>query len=1172
MAYLTSAAYIHKSKSALLVAVFVLGSSLASWAQIAQTDEQASHPLSARPQSHKGPIVIKELKHDTGPLLREIAPLFPEFSMPSEREIENNVNPNHRWSNQVQKDPVLQTAANSPRLQTANFSLEFEGAGFGDSFFCNCMPPDNDGAAGATQYVQFINLEYQVFDKSGNTVLGPLSGKTFWSGFGGSCQTDNSGDPVIRFDAAAQRWVVAQFAINNSAPDYECVAVSQTADATGSFNRYAFSFSNFPDYPKLGVWPDAYYFTFNNFNAAGTAYVGANVCAADRTSMLAGAAATMQCFQQSSSYFGMLPSDLDGATPPAAGTPNFVMVLDPSGSANLDLFKFHVDFTTPANSTFTGPTLIPVAAFTPLCNTQYRGACVPQPDSGSDSLESIGDRLMWRLVYRNFGDHTTLLATHSIVASIGGAHSGVIASTGGVRWYEIRNPETSPTVFQSGTFAPDSQYRWMPAIAMDANQDIAVGYSMSGAAAGQYPSIVYAGRVPTDPAGTLESEVVLKAGLGSQTSGYNRWGDYSSLTIDPTDDCTFWFTQEYEKATGAFNWSTAIGSFSFPDCATGTTPTITSLSPTSAAVGASVTITGTNFGATQGMSAVTFNGTTATSITSWSTTSIVATVPAAATTGNVVVTVGGVASNGSAFTVVAAPSITSLSPASGAVGASVTITGANFGATQGTSAVAFNATTATTITSWSATSIVAAVPAGAATGNVVVNASGVDSNGSLFTVVAAPSITSLSPASGVVGTSVTITGSNFGATQGTSTVTFNRTTAMTITSWSATSIVVTVPAGAATGNVVVNASGVDSNSSAFTVTVVPTINWTQPAGITYGTTLGGVLNASAVDGSTPVTGNVTYTATPQGGSASAVTDATVLGAGSYTLAVAFTPTDTINYTSASGSVSLTVAQAAPAEALGSSATEVLARTAVTFTATVSSPAGTPSGSVRFYDGTTLLGSAVTLSQGVATYTTSSFAAGSHSITAAYGGDSNFSARTSSAVSETVEDFTVSIPSGSPASVAVSPGGTASYTVNAAPSGASTFLSEITLAVSGTPAGATATFMPPSLAAGAGATNVSLRVQLASQTASLDHRSLLALKLSPLMLGTLLLPFGGKIRQAAGQHWRTVRLLLLLLAATSLVGITACGGSSGTQAKSYTLTMTATSGSLAHSTTLMLTVQ
>jgi Abnormal spindle-like microcephaly-assoc'd, ASPM-SPD-2-Hydin len=165
--------------------------------------------------------------------------------------------------------------------------------------------------------------------------------------------------------------------------------------------------------------------------------------------------------------------------------------------------------------------------------------------------------LMYRLVYRNFGDHTTLLTTHSIVAG----------SSGGVRWYEIRNPETTPTIFQSGTFAPDTQFRWMPGIAMDKNQDIAVGYSRSGSAAGQYPSVVYAGRVPSDPAGTLETESVLKAGAGSQSSGgVDRWGDYSSVTIDPTDDCTFWFTQEYQKATGGFNWSTAIGSFIFPGC------------------------------------------------------------------------------------------------------------------------------------------------------------------------------------------------------------------------------------------------------------------------------------------------------------------------------------------------------------------------------------------------------------------------------------------------------------------------------------------------------------------------------------------------------------------------------------------------------------------------------
>ena len=503
----------------------------------------------------RGPIVIREFKHDTGPLLREVAPLLPEFSAPSEHEIENNVNPNHNFKNITEPDRVLQRPENSPTTQTPSANLEFDGLGFGDDFYCNCMPPDNDGAPGTTQYTQYVNLFYAVYSKTGTRVLGPLAGNSFWSGFGGSCETDNSGDPIVRFDAAAQRWVVSQFALNGSGSDYECVAVSQTDDATGAYNRYAFPFNSFPDYPKMGVWPDAYYFTFNNFNTAGSAFIGADACAADRNNMLAGQPATMVCFQGNSSQWSYLPSDLDGPTPPAAGTPAFVMELDPSGSANLDLFKFHVDFTTPSNSTFTGPTRIPVAAFTPLCNTEYRGRCVQQPTGGSDLLESLGDRLMYRLVYRNFGDHTTLLTSHSIVAG----------SSGGLRWYEIRNPETSPTVFQSGTFAPDSQFRWMPALAMDQNQDIAVGYSLSGTAFGQYPSVVYAGRVPSDPAGTLESEVVLKAGAGSQVSGYDRWGDYSSVTIDPTDDCTFWFTEEYEKSNGG-NWSTAIGSFTFPGC------------------------------------------------------------------------------------------------------------------------------------------------------------------------------------------------------------------------------------------------------------------------------------------------------------------------------------------------------------------------------------------------------------------------------------------------------------------------------------------------------------------------------------------------------------------------------------------------------------------------------
>jgi len=524
--------------------------------------------------SQKGPIVIQEFKHDTGPLLREVAPLFPEFGTPSEHEIENKDNPNREWP-VVEKDTVLQTPENSPTMLTPSPGLEFDGIGYGDNFFCNCMPPDNDGAPGLTQYVQYVNLTYQVWDKNGNSLLGPLSGNDFWSGFGGSCQTDNSGDPIVRFDAAAQRWVVSQFAINGSAPDYECVAVSTTSDATGSYNRYAFPFNDFPDYPKMGVWPDAYYFTFNNYNISGTSFVGANACAADRTKMLAGSKATIQCFQQNSQQFGMLPSDLDGATPPATGTPNFFMEMDPDHSANLSMFAFHVDFTTPTNSTFTGPTLIPVAAFTPLCSGVGRNACVKQPDAGSDMLEGLSDRLMYRLVYRNFGDHTTLLVSHTVVAG----------SSSGARWYEIRNPETSPTVFQSGTYAPTSSYRWMPSVAMDQSQDIAVGYSRSSGAAGDYPSLLYAGRVPGDAAGTLESEVVLKAGTGSQSSGgYDRWGDYTSLTVDPVDDCTFWYSNQYIKTTGqnqGFNWSTAIGNFIFPGCGgTGGGPQV-SLVPTS---------------------------------------------------------------------------------------------------------------------------------------------------------------------------------------------------------------------------------------------------------------------------------------------------------------------------------------------------------------------------------------------------------------------------------------------------------------------------------------------------------------------------------------------------------------------------------------------------------------
>jgi RHS repeat-associated protein len=294
----------------------------------------------------------------------------------------------------------------------------------------------------------------------------------------------------------------------------------------------------------------------------------------------------------------------------------------------------------------------------------------------------------------------------------------------------------------------------------------------------------------------------------------------------------------------------ALSALTWVNVAQAANPTISSLSPATGAVGATVTITGTNFGSSQGTSTVKFNGTTATA-TSWGTTSIVVTVPTGATSGNVVVTVSNHASNGSAFTVVPAPSISSLSITTGAVGAAVTVSGSNFGSSQGSGTVKFNGTTAT-VTTWSATSIAVTVPSGATNGNVVVNASGVASNGSSFTVVPAPSITSLSISSGAVGAAVTITGTSFGSSQGTGTVTFNGTSA-SVTSWSATSIAVTVPSAATTGNVVVNASGVASNGKSFTV---------SPGITSLSITSGAVGAAVTITGTTfGTTGTVTFNGT-----------------------------------------------------------------------------------------------------------------------------------------------------------------------------------------------------------------------------------------------------------------------------------------------------------------------
>lgn len=491
--------------------------------------------------------VIQEVKHDVSLPLREMAKITPIEHNKTPRIIPLLRGPAGAPLVSNVPDPVAQQSY-LPNLPITNL-LNFDGQNAD-----NLAPPDTEGSVGTTQYVQWVNVEYNVYDKTtGSKILGPIAGNAFWAGFGGTCQSSNSGDPIVIFDKAAQRWFVAQNVF--SAPYMACIAVSTTSDITGTFNRYAFKYNStdFPDYPKWGVWSDAYYQSFNDF-LNGFSLVGSWACAADRTAMLAGGAATLQCFTVRNQT-GMLPSDLDGATAPPAGSPNYYVNLG-NTTNTVNFFQFHVDFVNPTNSTFTGPTALTVPSFSEICSNGTNRSCVPQPSSG-EMLDSLGDRMMYRAAYRNFGDHEAIVAAHTVKPGTG---STAVAAT---RWYEFRSP-AAPTLFQSGTYQNTKISLWMPSIAMDKVGDIALGMSASSTSVD--PTVVYAVRTPGQALGKLSGPQIVVKGTGVQQSTFNRWGDYSDMSIDPTDDCTFWYTQEYIKTTGSFNWSTRVNSFKINSC------------------------------------------------------------------------------------------------------------------------------------------------------------------------------------------------------------------------------------------------------------------------------------------------------------------------------------------------------------------------------------------------------------------------------------------------------------------------------------------------------------------------------------------------------------------------------------------------------------------------------
>jgi hypothetical protein len=421
-------------------------------------------------------------------------------------------------------------------------------------------PPDTNGDVGPNHYMQAVNSLFAVFDKNGNVLAGPSFLNAMWvaaadAGLVGPndpCVLNNDGDPVVLYDHLADRWLLSQFVAFSN----QCIAISQTADpVAGGWFLYNFPSGVVNDYPKFGVWPDAYYMGTNS------GYPGGHAWAFDRASMLNGTAATFQRFPAAGTLpTFMLPSDLDGPPPPA-GAPNvflrFVDGAEFGGVDRLEFREFHVDFGNPALSTFTLLADLPTAPFdSNLCGFGMRPQCVPQPGT-TQVLDTLRGQPMYRLQYRNFGTHEALVVNHTV--DVDGA------DLAGIRWYELRKIGAAWSIFQQGTYSPDPTHRWMGSIAMDKVGNAALGYSVSSATV--FPGIRYAGRLATDALGVLpQGEFTLVAGGSAQTgSAGRRWGDYSAMAVDPVDGCTFWFTTEYYSASSP-NWLTRIGAFRVPEC------------------------------------------------------------------------------------------------------------------------------------------------------------------------------------------------------------------------------------------------------------------------------------------------------------------------------------------------------------------------------------------------------------------------------------------------------------------------------------------------------------------------------------------------------------------------------------------------------------------------------
>ena len=469
----------------------------------------------------------------------------------------------------VQGGPSTEQTAQGTR-PSVPLIASFDGLGVGFASLQSTTdgrnPSDNSLAVGPNHIVQIVNSRLAVFtkkgalfDTTGKLIYGAVPTNTLFAGFGGVCEARPTGDAVVRYDQLANRWLyvmpIFRRPANDSTGPYSmCYALSQGAAPAGPFYRYEFKRPLFPDYPRPAVWPDGYYIPTSTSDD----FIQKHVCVVEREKMLKGLPAREQCIVIDGVNF-LNNADIDGQAVPPKGAPNIMMA---AGGAQLKkvfadsviyYWKFHVDWNDTTKTKLTGPFTIPVAPYHYLCDGQLT-SCVPQP--GTDrKLDAQGDKIMQRLVYRRVNGHESIVALHSVNTAAGG---------GGVRWYEFRlDRKRDPVLYQQGTFAPDSFYRWMPSIGMDKKGNIGIGYSFGGTPnfAGQR----FAARLASAPPGKLGfRETILVNGEASQASTV-RWEDYTSLAMDPSDDCTFWYVGDYYKKD-ATTYSTRIGGFRLREC------------------------------------------------------------------------------------------------------------------------------------------------------------------------------------------------------------------------------------------------------------------------------------------------------------------------------------------------------------------------------------------------------------------------------------------------------------------------------------------------------------------------------------------------------------------------------------------------------------------------------